>query len=81
MALNNLKAQRVTDEAKLKVLKWNFSVPRDEFVEQLKEQMNAAGVNKSLMTNMFHADFKFHIKAIEALSEVLSYLVLPNAYN
>lgn len=70
MPLNNLKSQRVNDEAKLKVLKWNFAVPRDEFVEQLKEQMNTAGVNKSLMTNMFHADFKFHIKTIEALSEV-----------
>lgn len=76
MALNNLKSQRVNDEAKLKVLKWNFAVPRDEFVDQLKEQMNAAGVNKSLMTNMFHADFKFHIKAIEALSEVSPHSLL-----
>lgn len=68
--MNNLKSQRVNDEVKLKVLKWNFSVPRDEFVDQLKEQMNVAGVNKSLMTNMFHMDFKFHIKAIDSLTEV-----------
>jgi hypothetical protein len=72
--MNNLKTQRINDEAKLRVLKWNFSVPRDEFVEQLKEQMNTAGVNKSLMTNMFHADFKFHLKAIDSLGDVRKYL-------
>lgn len=71
LPLNNLKAQRNTDEVKLRVLKWNFAVPRDEFVEQLKEQMNTAGVNKTLMTNMFHADFKFHLKSIDSLSEVI----------
>ena len=70
MPLNNLKSARVSDEVKLKVLKWNFTVPRDEFVEQLKEQMNTAGVNKTLMTSMFHADFKFHLKAIDSLAEV-----------
>jgi len=64
----------VNDELKLKVLKWNFAIPRDEFVDQLKEQMNTAGVNKSLMTNMFHADFKFHLKAIDALAEVINFL-------
>ena len=72
--MNNLKSQRVNDELKLKVLKWNFAIPRDEFVDQLKEQMNTAGVNKSLMTNMFHADFKFHLKAIDALAEVINFL-------
>ena len=69
--MNNLKTQRINDEVKLRVLKWNFAVPRDEFVDQLKEQMNTAGVNKSLMTNMYHADFKFHIKAIDSLNEVI----------
>lgn len=71
LPLNNLKTQRINDEIKLRVLKWNFAAPRDEFVDQLKEQMNTAGVNKSLMTNMYHADFKFHIKAIESLTEVI----------
>ncbi len=33
---NNLKTQRVNDELKLRVLKWNFAVPRDEFVEQVR---------------------------------------------
>lgn len=32
--------------------------------------MNTAGVNKTLITNMFHPDFKYHLKAIDALSEV-----------
>ena len=32
--------------------------------------MNTAGVNKTLMTNMFRADFKFHLKAIDSLAEV-----------
>nr|CAH0109138.1 unnamed protein product [Daphnia galeata] len=72
LPLNNLKTQRINDEVKLRVLKWNFAVPRDEFVDQLKEQMTVAGVNKSLMTNMFHMDFKFHLKAIESLNEDLN---------
>ena len=51
-------------------LKWNFSQPRAEFLDQLKDQMTNAGVNKTLMTQMFHSDFKQHIKAIDTLSGV-----------
>ncbi|KAK2583775.1 hypothetical protein KPH14_009682 [Odynerus spinipes] len=69
LVTNNLKHQRVIDEQKLKVLKWNFTTPREEFVELLKELMSAANVNKTLMTNMFHSDFRYHLKAIEALTE------------
>ena len=32
--------------------------------------MTTAGVNKTLMTQMFHSDFKQHIKAIDMLSGV-----------
>lgn len=71
LVTNNLKHQRVIDEQKLKVLKWNFTTPREEFVELLKELMTAANVNKTLMTNMFHSDFRYHLKAIEALTEDL----------
>ncbi|ENN73053.1 hypothetical protein YQE_10323, partial [Dendroctonus ponderosae] len=71
LVVNNLKHQRTIDESKLKVLKWNFTQPRDEFIDLLKDQMTAANVNKTLMFNMFHADFRFHIKAIEALMEDL----------
>jgi len=33
--------------------------------------MLTAGINKVLITNMFHSDFRYHLKAIESLSEVL----------
>ncbi|XP_045778443.1 protein mini spindles isoform X2 [Maniola jurtina] len=68
---NNAKNQRIVDDQKLKVLKWNFTTPREEFFELLKEQMNSAGLNKQLVANMFHSDFRYHLKAIEALSEDL----------
>ncbi|KAK0165415.1 hypothetical protein PV328_003929 [Microctonus aethiopoides] len=71
LAVNNLKHQRVIDEQKLKVLKWNFTTPREEFVDLLKELMSTAGVNKTLISNMFHADFRYHLKAIEALTDDL----------
>ncbi|XP_066599618.1 protein mini spindles isoform X2 [Prorops nasuta] len=71
LVVNNLKHQRFIDEQKLKILKWNFTTPREEFVELLKELMTAANVNKSLMANMFHADFRYHLKAIESLTEDL----------
>jgi len=64
---NKLKNTRFRDEAKLKLLKWNFATPRPEFVEQLKDQLAAANFNKSLMTMMFHADFKQHLKALDML--------------
>ncbi|XP_065581749.1 cytoskeleton-associated protein 5-like [Artemia franciscana] len=69
---NSLKSQRINDEMKLKCLKWNFVSPREEFVDQLKDQMTVAGFNKSLMQNMFHTDFKMHIRAIESLQEDLN---------
>lgn len=58
VVVNNLKHQRTIDESKLKVLKWNFTQPREEFVELLKDQMIAANVNKTLIANMFHSDFR-----------------------
>ncbi|CAH1174022.1 unnamed protein product [Phaedon cochleariae] len=72
LVVNNLKQQRSIDEAKLKVLKWNFTQPREEFVDLLKDQMITANVNKNLMFNMFHSDFRFHIKALEALNDDLA---------
>ncbi|KRT82537.1 HEAT domain-containing protein [Oryctes borbonicus] len=71
LVINNMKHQRTIDESKLKVLKWNFTTPREEFVELLKEQMANANVNKTLMNNMFHTDFRYHIKAIESLMDDL----------
>lgn len=58
LVVNNLKHQRTIDESKLKVLKWNFTQPREEFVDLLRDQMTVANVNKTLMANMFHSDFR-----------------------
>ncbi|KAK9509392.1 hypothetical protein O3M35_006719 [Rhynocoris fuscipes] len=69
---NNLKNQRVIDDQKLKTLKWNFTTPRQEFVDLLKDLMIAANVNKQLIVNMFHSDFRYHLRAIDALIEDLS---------
>lgn len=60
--VNNIKHQRLLDEQKLKVLKWTFTTPREEFTDLLKEQMNTANLNKSMMANMFHDDFRYHLK-------------------
>lgn len=68
---NNLKQQRFLDEQKLKVLKWSFTTPREEFTDLLKEQMTNANVNKGLMANMFHDDFRYHLKVIDSLVEDL----------
>ncbi|KAG1678360.1 Cytoskeleton-associated protein 5 [Nymphon striatum] len=68
---NNLKDQRMADEKALKVLKWNFTTPREEFSEQLKDQICNAGLSRSLQTNMFHSDFKFHLKAIDTLIDCI----------
>ena len=69
---SNLKNARFKDEAKLKLLKWNFAAPRQEFVDQLNEQMTSANFNKTLMGQMFHTDFKQHLKALESLSAALA---------
>ena len=53
-----------------KVLKWNFTAPRAEFVEQLKEQMRPC-FGKTLHTNLFHADFKYHLIGINTMQQVL----------
>lgn len=72
LAVNNLKNQRMLDEQKLKVLKWSFTTPREEFTELLRDQMSTANVNKNLMANMFHEDFRYHLKVIESLQEDLN---------
>ncbi|XP_055505102.1 cytoskeleton-associated protein 5 isoform X2 [Leucoraja erinacea] len=66
----NAKEQRVKDERALKVLKWNFTTPRDEYSEQLKTQMSSC-VAKWVQDEMFHSDFHHHIKALTVLLEHL----------
>jgi cytoskeleton-associated protein 5 len=78
---NNLKSQRISDEMKLKMLRWNFTAPREEFIDLLKELMTNAGVGKTLMGNMFHSDFKMHLKALDILQEVsLRFIILTDAF-
>uniref|UniRef100_A0A8C9VD57 Cytoskeleton associated protein 5 n=1 Tax=Scleropages formosus TaxID=113540 RepID=A0A8C9VD57_SCLFO len=62
------KEQRIKEEKALKVLKWNFLTPRDEYVEQLKNQMSTC-LAKWLQDELFHFDFQHHVKAISAMIE------------
>ncbi|XP_073687638.1 cytoskeleton-associated protein 5 isoform X1 [Garra rufa] len=64
----NGKEQRIKDEKSLKILKWNFMTPRDEYVEQLKTQMSTC-LAKWLQDELFHFDFQRHVKAIGAMIE------------
>ncbi|XP_076879237.1 cytoskeleton-associated protein 5-A-like isoform X2 [Brachyhypopomus gauderio] len=70
IVMPNGKEQRIKEEKSLKVLKWNFITPREEFVEQLKIQMVPC-VAKWLMEDLFHTDFQKHIKAIGTMIEHL----------
>ncbi|KAG8185075.1 hypothetical protein JTE90_029692 [Oedothorax gibbosus] len=81
LVANNMKDQRMADEKALKVLKWNFTNPREEFYVQLKDQMTAANWSATLITHCFHNDFKFHIKAIDLLIELLNNGVEASAAN
>ncbi|XP_006896776.1 PREDICTED: cytoskeleton-associated protein 5 isoform X2 [Elephantulus edwardii] len=66
----NGKEQRMKDEKGLKVLKWNFTTPRDEYIEQLKIQMSSC-VAKWLQDEMFHSDFQHHNKALAVMVDHL----------
>ncbi|XP_024136733.1 cytoskeleton-associated protein 5 isoform X2 [Oryzias melastigma] len=66
----NAKEQRIKEEKQLKILKWNFITPRDEYVEQLKTQMSTC-LAKWLQEELFHLDFQRHVKAIGVMIERL----------
>ncbi|KAM8940030.1 cytoskeleton-associated protein 5 isoform 2-T2 [Pelodytes ibericus] len=66
----NGKEQRLKEEKALKVLKWNFPAPRDEYIEQLKTQISPCFA-KWLQDELFHADFQRQIKGINVLMEHL----------
>ncbi|BFZ04985.1 hypothetical protein BsWGS_08024 [Bradybaena similaris] len=70
MNMTVLKDQRVKEEKAMKVLKWNFIELRAEFIDQLKGQMEK-NFNRAIMVDLFHSDFKNHIKAIEQLIKCL----------
>ncbi|KAJ8023557.1 Cytoskeleton-associated protein 5 [Holothuria leucospilota] len=64
------KEKRFKDEQDLKVLKWNFTAARSEYVDQLKEQMQPC-FSKSLIHNMYQDDFKYHVQAITVLTNCI----------
>lgn len=66
------KQKRMNEERALKSLKWNFDLPRKEFVEQLRNQIEVANWNKTLIGLCFHDDFKKQILAVEMLGRALS---------
>lgn len=70
--VNNLKNQRIIDEQKHKIAKWDFVTPRTEFVELLKGLMSAANFSQELTEFMFHSDFRCHVKAMDLLTEEIS---------
>ncbi|TKR95210.1 hypothetical protein L596_009407 [Steinernema carpocapsae] len=66
----NGKAMRLKDEAKLKLLKWNFDAPTPEHMEQLKNLLG--DVCKPVTVQMmFNKDFKMHLKVLEQMAEFL----------
>lgn len=70
LKVSNGKDVRFKDEKTLKVLKWNFTAPRGEFLDQLRTQMEPT-FSKALTEQLFHSDFKQHIKALDALNKVI----------
>lgn len=66
----NGKEQRLKEEKGLKVLKWNFPAPRDEYIEQLKTQMSAC-LAKWVQDELFHTDFQRHIKVLAVMTDRL----------
>uniref|UniRef100_A0A8C5CAA3 TOG domain-containing protein n=1 Tax=Gadus morhua TaxID=8049 RepID=A0A8C5CAA3_GADMO len=66
----NAKEQRSKEEKQLKILKWNFTTPRDEYLDQLKAQMSTCFA-KWLQDEIFHFDFQRHVKAIGVMMERL----------
>ncbi|KAI4823326.1 hypothetical protein KUCAC02_011919, partial [Chaenocephalus aceratus] len=64
----NAKEQRIKEEKQLKILKWNFNTPRDEYLEQLKAQMSTCFA-KWLQDELFHFDFQRQVKAIGVMIE------------
>lgn len=83
---NNLKNQRFKDEQKLKVLKWHFSAPRAEFVEQLKvhfqkfSSMNNIFNNLNIFQTILVKEFFQHSRLILCLIVILSlYCILTKA--
>ena len=64
------KNKLIVEEKALKTIKLNFEASRKEFVAKLKMQLETS-VNRTLLTQMFHDDFKQHINAITTLQRAV----------
>eukprot|EP00043_Microstomoeca_roanoka_P017935 m.188939 g.188939 ORF g.188939 m.188939 type:complete len:2143 (-) comp16735_c0_seq1:1771-8199(-) len=71
LTMDNRKQQRIKDDKAHKSLKWNFTTPREEYVQQLQSSLKAA-VSKQLYSQMFSDDFREHCKAIDTLSKAVT---------
>uniref|UniRef100_A0A6Q2ZLY8 TOG domain-containing protein n=1 Tax=Esox lucius TaxID=8010 RepID=A0A6Q2ZLY8_ESOLU len=72
----NGKEQRIKEEKGLKVLKWNFQTPRDEYVDQLKTQMSTCFA-KWLQDELFHfVLFNSCVGTISCLDLILKWFTL-----
>ncbi len=65
------KKNRILADFSNRTLKWNSDVLHNDFAEQLKIQIEAAGFNQTLKTQLFHNDFNFHKKGLNTLIEAV----------
>jgi len=66
----NGKAKRQKDEKNSKTLKWAFTAPREEFVQQLSDQAKSC-TSSELLKMLFHKDFKMHVKALDCMIDAV----------
>uniref|UniRef100_A0A0N4ZIB0 TOG domain-containing protein n=1 Tax=Parastrongyloides trichosuri TaxID=131310 RepID=A0A0N4ZIB0_PARTI len=69
LSSNSNKNQRFKDEAKLKLLKWQFEVPQPEHLQQLQSQLKEV-VSIDLFNKLYNKDFKQQLKALDTLISV-----------
>uniref|UniRef100_A0AAF5D4A5 TOG domain-containing protein n=1 Tax=Strongyloides stercoralis TaxID=6248 RepID=A0AAF5D4A5_STRER len=66
LSLNSNKNQRFKDEAKLKLLKWQFEVPQPDHLQQLQSQLKEV-VSADVFGRLYNKDFKQQLKALDIL--------------
>uniref|UniRef100_A0A0N4ZF30 TOG domain-containing protein n=1 Tax=Parastrongyloides trichosuri TaxID=131310 RepID=A0A0N4ZF30_PARTI len=70
LSSNSNKSQRFKDEAKLKLLKWQFEVPQPDHLQQLQSQLKEVTSN-DLYDKLYNTkDFKQQLKALDILISV-----------
>uniref|UniRef100_A0AC35UH82 Cytoskeleton-associated protein 5 n=1 Tax=Rhabditophanes sp. KR3021 TaxID=114890 RepID=A0AC35UH82_9BILA len=68
---NSNKNARFNDEAKLKILRWNFEVPQADHLQQLQMLLKDV-TSPDLFSKLYNKDFKAQLKGVEVL------MTLPN---